>query len=67
MMKVLPFFALVGVASAFTAAGKTYFNYVHSVVRELSIHSMIHSLNVSKNNLISRLDTCSREKRMQRS
>ena len=65
MMKVLPFLALVGVASAFTAAGKTYFNYVHSVV--LSIHSMIHSLNVSKNNLISRLDTCSREKRMQRS
>ena len=35
MMKVLPFFALVGVASAFTAAGKTYFNYVHSVVREV--------------------------------
>ena len=63
MMKVLPFLALVGVASAFTAAGKTYFNHVQSVV----IYSMIHSLNFSKNHFISRLDTCSREKRMQRS
>ena len=38
MMKVLPFLALVGVASAFTAAGKTYLNHV------LYVRSIINSL-----------------------